>query len=175
MPRCWLFDVRIGDGIMRKYSLAKRWFEVHCTFDLQGRLRPEPGPVDWAFNCDICTPPITRGNAVYNVDLCLDILVEPDGVTFALIDEDKFAGAKTQGLLTTIEIDGAQLGVDDLTGVIRDEGLHLFLERIVPFDSVLDAVPQDPPRLLTVEDVPEFQFDERLRLWPDLGPHDPLA
>jgi hypothetical protein len=165
-----VFDVRIGDGILRKYSLTGRWFEVHCTFDLDGQLRPEPGPVNWAFNSDMCTPPIMRGNEVYNVDLKLDILVEPDGVTFALIDEDKFAKAQTEGWLTAVEVAGARHGADELTGIIRDGGLRPFLEGILPFDSVLDSVPQGPPRNLTIEDVPQFRLDERLRLWPDIGP-----
>jgi predicted RNA-binding protein associated with RNAse of E/G family len=167
-----VYDVRIGDGFLRNYAFTDRWFEVNCVFDLDGRLRPEAGPVDWAFNCDICTPSIVQTSGVYNVDLFLDILVAPDGKTFALVDENDFAEARIKGWLTSSEIAGARLGVDDLVGIIRDGGLRPFLERILPFDSVLDSAPQGPPRKFTIEDVPEFQFDERLRLWPDLGAHE---
>lgn len=140
-----VFDVRIGEGILRNYSFTARWFEVNCTFDLDGQLRPEAGPVDWAFNCDICTPNLVQGHEVYNVDLCLDVLVEPDGVTFALIDKDDFAEAQAEGWLTAAELAGAKRGVGDLTAIIRNSGLRPFLERILSFDSVLDNVPQGPP------------------------------
>lgn len=109
-----------------------------------------------------------QGHEVYNVDLCLDVLVEPDGVTFALIDKDDFAEAQAEGWLTAADLSGAKRGVGDLTAIFRTSGLMPFLERILSFDSVLDNVPQGPPRTLTVEDVPQFQLDERLRLWPDL-------
>ena len=118
-----VFDVRIGDGIVRTYSFTEHWFEVHCTFDLDGHLRPEPGPVNWAFDCDMCTPAIIRGNDVYNVDLKLDILVEPDGVTYALVDEDDFAEARSAGWLTDVEVLGARRGADELIGIILDVGL----------------------------------------------------
>jgi predicted RNA-binding protein associated with RNAse of E/G family len=103
-----------------------------------------------------------RGNEVYNVDLCLDVMVSPDGGTFALIDEDDFIEARTEGWLTAAEVAGARRGVSDLTSIIRDGGQRPFLERILPFDSVLDSVPRGPPRRLTVEDVPQFHRAERL-------------
>ena len=164
-----VFDVRIGDGIVRTYSFTEHWFEVHCTFDLDGHLRPEPGPVNWAFDCDMCTPAIIRGNDVYNVDLKLDILVEPDGVTYALVDEDDFAEARSAGWLTDVEVLGARRGADELIGIIHDTGLVPFLEPILPFDSILDNAPQGPHRDLTTEDVPQFQLDTRLTLWPGIG------
>jgi hypothetical protein len=164
-----VFDVRIGDGILRNYHFAEHWFEVHCTFDQAGRLRPEAGPVNWAFNCDMCTPPLVRGNDLYNVDLTLDILVEPDGVTFSLVDEDTFAEAQARGWLTPVEIAGARRGADELTAIIEGDGLRPFLERILPFDSVIDSQPQEPPRYLPLQDIPLFRFDERMRLWPHLG------
>ena len=164
-----VFDVRIGDGIVRTYSFTEHWFEVHCTFDLDGHLRPEPGPVNWAFDCDMCTPAIIRGNDVYIVDLKLDILVEPDGVTYALVDEDDFAEARSAGWLTDVEVLGARRGADELIGIIHDTGLVPFLEPILPFDSILDNAPQGPHRDLTTEDVPQFQLDTRLTLWPDIG------
>ena len=165
-PSVIAVDVRIEDGIVRTYSFTGHWFEIHCTFDLDGKLRAEAGPVDWAFNCDICTPAIIRSNEVFNVDLFLDVLIEPDGVTLALTDEDDFAQAQTEGWLTTAEIVGAQRGADELVGIVRESGLRPFLEQILPFDSVLNSAPQGPPRILTVDDVPLFQASERLRLWP---------
>lgn len=160
-----VFDVRIGDGILRSYSFADRWFEVHCTFDLEGQLLPEPGPVDWAFNCDMCTPALDRDGARYNVDLSLDVLVEPDGSTYALTDEDDFARTRSAGLLTQREIAGARQGADELIAVIRGEGLRPFLESIVGFDSVLDNRPQGPPAIKRVAEVPLFALAEREHVW----------
>src|SRR5215831_10437533 len=47
-----VFDARIGDGILRKYSFADRWFEVHCTFDLNGHLRAGRGAMGGGRRCN---------------------------------------------------------------------------------------------------------------------------
>ena len=161
-----VFDARIGDGILRKYSFTDRWFEVHCTFDLNGDLLPERGTIDWAFNCDMCTPALLRDGVLYNVDLSLDVLVEPNGTTYALTDEDDFGRKTAAGLLTPTEVVGARQGADDLIAIIRRTGIIPFLEEILPFDSVLDNRPQGPPEITTPAAVPLFAFSEREKVWP---------
>jgi len=161
-----VFDARIGDGILRKYSFSDRWFEVHCTFDLNGPLRAERGAISWAFNCDMCTPAILRGGGLYNVDLCLDVLVQPDGITYALTDEDDLASKSAAGLLTRTEVLGARQGADELIAIIRSTGIITFLEEILPFDSVTDNQPQAPPEISTPAAVPLFALRERERVWP---------
>jgi len=161
-----VFDARIGDGILRKYSFTDRWFEVHCTFDLNGHLRAERGAIGWAFNCDMCTPAILRDGVFYNVDLCLDVLVQPNGTTYALTDEDDFARKSSAGLLTRTEVVGARQGVGDLIAIIRSTGIIPFLEEILPFDSVTDNQPQGPPLITTLGAVSLFALPERERVWP---------
>jgi predicted RNA-binding protein associated with RNAse of E/G family len=85
----------------------------------------------------MCTPAIVRDSSLYNIDLSLDILVEPDGLSYTLTDEDDFSKICAQGLLTPTEIIGARRGADDLIAIIKRNGLRPFLEEILPFDTVL--------------------------------------
>jgi hypothetical protein len=165
-PSAVVFDVRIGDAILRNYHFADRWFEVHCTFDLNGEPLAEPGPIDWAFNCDMVTPFVMRDNKVYNVDLALDVMVAPDGLNYLLTDEDDFAEDQAAGLFTRTEVIGARQGANELISIISSTGLRPFLEGILPFDSVFENQPQGPPGILSVEQVPLFSLAERERVWP---------
>ncbi len=159
-----VYDVRVGpDQILRHYSFPDRWFEVNCSMDLDGRFITEPGPVDWSFNCDICTPHFIMGDDLYNMDLWLDVLVAPDGRSFAVIDEDDFAVAVRMGWPAETERDGARAGMADLLGILRSEGLVSFLDRIAPF-APLPAFPQQPPmERLPIAQFPMLQPGERGR------------
>jgi hypothetical protein len=86
---------------------------INCTFGLNGEPLAEAGPIDWAFNCDMVTPFVTRGKSFYNVDLSLDVMVAPDGLAYSLTDEDDFTGNKAAGLLTPTEIIGARQGANE--------------------------------------------------------------
>jgi hypothetical protein len=76
-------QVRYGDVVVRHYAWRDHWFKINCTTDLCGRLIETTAPEDvppFAFNCDIATPMVRDGDAVFAVDLWLDVLVRNDGV-----------------------------------------------------------------------------------------------
>src|SRR5256885_14628511 len=85
-----VLDLCIDNNILRKYAFADRWFEVNCSFTKDGKLLEEHGVIDWAFNCDICTPILIDNHNIYNVDLSFDVFVSSDGATYAVTDEDDF-------------------------------------------------------------------------------------
>jgi hypothetical protein len=60
----------------------------------------------FTFNCDIATPMLRRRDAVYAVDLWLDVLVRDDGVTHAVYDHHDFEEAIRRGLLSEREVAG---------------------------------------------------------------------
>jgi hypothetical protein len=77
-------QVRYGDVVVRHYAWRDHWFKINCTTDLRSRLIETTAPDDvppLAFNCDIATPMVRDGDAVFAVDLWLDVLVRGDGVT----------------------------------------------------------------------------------------------
>jgi hypothetical protein len=166
-----VMDLCIGDAILRKYAFADRWFEVNCTFDHEGRLLTEPGVLDWAFNCDMCTPIVVDGQDVYNVDLSLDVFVGPDGVTHEVTDEDDFAQAVASGWLTATEAQGARRGLEDLLAVIGGDGLLAFLQGILPFDGVTRCAPQDAPARRPIGEFPRFALGEREKVWTPAAIH----
>ena len=131
-----VYDVRVGDLVLRRYSFADHWFEVNCTVDLRGGFVTEPGPIAWCLNCDISTPSLFVGPDEYNVDLCLDVLVGPDGREHVVKDEDEFERAVDQRWFTHEEQLGARRGLGELLALIRDGAFLAFLERICPFSSV---------------------------------------
>jgi hypothetical protein len=139
-----VYDVRLGDAVLRHYAFTDRWFAVNCTLDLEGGFVVESGPVDWCFNCDIATPLVRSGGNLYGIDLFLDVLVAPDGYRHAVKDEDEFGRAEAAGLLTPAEAVGARIGLDDLLGIVRGPGLTSFLSVVYPFGDVGDA-PSSPP------------------------------
>jgi hypothetical protein len=76
--------VRYGEVVVWHYAFGDHWFKVNATTDLEGRLveTTAPGEVPpFAFNCDISAPLLRRGDAVFAVDLWLDVLVREDGWT----------------------------------------------------------------------------------------------
>ncbi len=140
-----VYDVLVGENrVLRHYSFGNRWFEVNGSLDRSDRFVTEPGPIPWTFNCDISTPHFLSEADSFNLDLWIDVLVGPDGRTHAVLDEEDFALAVGQGRPTEIERAGAQQGLADLLQILRSEGQIRFLERICPFDTAGDAVPQPP-------------------------------
>lgn len=104
-----VYDVRVpSGGVLRHYSFYRRWFEVNCSLGADGRFVTEPGPIDWSFNGDVCSPCFSRGAAVYNVDLLLDVLVAPDGREHAVKDREEFERAVACGWLSAGEATGAR-------------------------------------------------------------------
>jgi hypothetical protein len=110
---------------------------VNCTLDSEGRFvettSPEGEVRPFAFNCDIATPMLRRDDAVFAVDLWLDVLVRSDGVTYAVYDEDDFDAAISRGWLSRCEVVGARAGVRQLVDVIERRELGEFLAAVHPF------------------------------------------
>ncbi len=74
--------LRRGDRF-REWFYADRWFNIFRVED--GETNALKG-----WYCNVTRPPIIEPNRVAAEDLCLDLLVYPDGRTL-LLDEDDFA------------------------------------------------------------------------------------
>jgi predicted RNA-binding protein associated with RNAse of E/G family len=156
-----VYDVLVGPGlVLRHYAFYRRWFEINCTLDLQGNFVTEDGPIPWSFNIDICTPFFSKGNCGFTVDLCLDVLVAPDGNQYVVKDEDDFAHATRQHWITDREYEGAQVGLADILQIVTRGSLLPFLREICPFD-VRDAASQPQPEKPDFADFSEFNINDR--------------
>jgi hypothetical protein len=135
-------QIRYGDIVVRHYAWRDHWFKINCTTDLRSRFIETTAPDDvppFTFNCDIATPMLRRDDAVFAVDLWLDVLVRRDGATHAVYDDDEFGEALTLGLLSQREAAGARAGLDELVDLIERRALVDFLAEVHPF------VPTDVP------------------------------
>lgn len=112
-------------------------------------------------NCDICTPHFLLGPDAYNLDLCIDVLVGPDGRRHQVIDEDHFAEATRLGWLSEAERAGALAGVSELLRIIESEGLVAFLEGVCPFQHAADSERQPPMERRPISAFPKFQPTSR--------------
>lgn len=129
-------EVRSGDAARRHYAFRDRWFTVTCTTDLNGDFVEPRSPriaMPFAFKCDIATPMLRTDDAVYSVDLWLDVVVRRDGSTHAVYDEDDFAQAQSQGWLSEREARSARAELDDLLGIIRRGAFVDMLTEAQPF------------------------------------------
>jgi hypothetical protein len=144
-------EVRYGDVVVRHYAFRDHWFKVNCTTDLAGRFVETNAPEDvppFTFNCDLATPMLRRGEAVYAVDLWLDVLVRGDGVTYGVHDHDEFDHATRQGWLSGREAAGARAGLRELVALVEAGGLVAFLADACPF------APSSAPEALAERSVP---------------------
>ncbi len=158
----FVYDVRVPSGAtLRHYSFYRRWFEVNCSLSPDDRFMVEPGPIEWSFNCDVCSPCYSLGSQVYSVDLALDILVGPDGRSRVVKDEDVFARAVADGWLSAAEAEGAKLGLSELLGLIEAGRFLPFLAEVCPFGRRSPALEQPPPRRGQLSDVPLLGRAER--------------
>lgn len=158
-----VYDVRVGpNAILRHYAFYHHWFEVNVSFDANGSLVTEPGPVDWCFNCDVSMPLLLHAGDVYNADLCLDILVAPDGLAYAVKDEDEFDDAIKAGWIEASEVVGARRGLAELQDLLESCSFLDFLQSVCPWHNVTDAPLQPPLEVLRLADVPLLQLPQRL-------------
>lgn len=135
-------EVRNDDVVRRHYAFRDRWFTVTCTTDLGGGFVEARSPqiaVPYAFKCDIVTPMLCTDDAIYSVDLWLDVVIRRDGSTHAVCDEDDFAHAQSQGWLSKREASSARAELDDLLDIIRRGAFVDMLVEAQPF------VPTKPP------------------------------
>ncbi len=157
-------DILFGpDLVLRHYAFYHRWFEVNCSLSLKGQFVVENGPIDWSFNIDICTPFFSIGINGYSVDLCLDVLVGPDGKQFHIKDEEEFAKAFSLGWFTQEEQAGALGGLEELRTLIEGGDLLCFLSDICPFQPA--PVPQPPMRRADPSEVPLLHAQTRHRFF----------
>ena len=156
-----VYDVGYGGTVLRHYAFYNRWYAINCTLDRDGHFVTERGLIDWCFNIDIGTPLFTRNSAVYDVDLCLDVLVGSDGKEHIVKDEDEFEHAVERGWITAQEQVGAQQGLRELLNIIQSGALIDFLHAICPFHSMEDVLDQPPARKVALEQVPLLHRETR--------------
>jgi hypothetical protein len=140
-------EVGYGDVIVRHYAFRDHWFKVNCTLDSAGRFIETTSPEDavppFAFNCDIATPMLRRDDAVFAVDLWLDVLVRCDGSSYGVYDEEDFEEATRRGWLSGREAASARAGLRELVGLIERRQLVRFLAAVHPFGpAVVPAAPE---------------------------------
>jgi protein associated with RNAse G/E len=165
-----VYDVKINDSlgsdlIFRHYSFYDKWFEVNITLDASGYLITESGPIDWSYNCDICTPCFSKGSELYNLDLELDILVHKDGKNYIVIDENDFEKVVNLGLLSDNERIGARKGRESLIELIESGNLQSYLESICSFTNLISLSDPIPYTILQLSDVPLLDVTRRQRLY----------
>ena len=150
-----LGQVDYGGTVLRHYAFADRWFKINVTTDLAGNFveeQPDSTSIPFCFNCDIATPMLKHGNAVFAVDLWIDVFVRADGSTYQIVDEDEFAAAQERGWLSAPEVDGARRGVADLIELIERNRLITFLADLSPFGT------RRAPRALDMQRVSVADF-----------------
>src|SRR6266852_4912526 len=162
----WRFDESALIGqvdhrgtLLRHYAFADRWFKINVTTDVAGNFveeQPDSTSIPFCFNCDIATPMLKQGNAVFAVDLLIDVLVRADGSTYQIVDEDEFAAAHEHGWLSAPEVQGAQRGLADLIELIERKQLVQFLVDLSPFGSRRASRALDTQRV-SVADFPIVQ------------------
>ncbi|WP_433213704.1 hypothetical protein ACQP00_02465 [Dactylosporangium sp. CS-047395] len=142
----FVYDVGFGDVVLRHFAFRDEWFKVNVTLDRQGRLvetAPGPGHPAFAFNCDVATPMVVRGDAVHAVDLFADVLVRADGVSHQVQDV-----AEMEEELQPEQLHDARRGLERLLSIIERGELAAFLDAVWPFG------PTDPAPALPMVKVP---------------------
>lgn len=155
----YVCDALFDDVILRHFAFRDEWFKINVTLDEVGRVVETPagpGYPAFAFNCDVATPMVAHGNAVYAVDLYADVLVGADGSSHQVQDVSDLEEAAAGGLLSKNEFQNARRGLDRLLGLIRDGELVCFLDNVFPFEPS-GAGPALPMVRMPLEEVPELQ------------------
>lgn len=119
-----------GYFAMRHYAFADRWFRVNVTVDLHGEPLDTAGV---AYTCDVATPMVRQGDAVYAVSLLTSVHVRADGTSFTVTGADTWEQAVEAGWISQAEARGARRGLADLLTLIEDGRLEPFLADICAF------------------------------------------
>jgi len=144
-----------GGTLLRHYAFADRWFKINVTTDCAGNFveeQADPTPIAFCFNCDIVTPLVSDRNAVFAVDLWVDVLVRADGLTYYVGDVDEFGDAVANHWLSEREANGARAGLTELIDIIERKQLIAFLSEVQPFGST------EAPRANAMRRVPASRF-----------------
>jgi len=134
--------------LLRHHMWSDQWFTITTTTDATGALVEQGGlkTIPFAFDCDISTPFTRIGDAIFTVDLWLDVLVRADGTTHQVVDRDHFARAQEHGWLSEAEKMGALCGLDELIEIIERGHLIDMLRAICPFGPAERPAPEQLPR-----------------------------
>jgi hypothetical protein len=168
----YVCDALFDDVVLRHFAFRDEWFKINITLDEAGKLVETPGGPDhppFAFNCDVATPMVTHGNAVYAVDLYADVLVEADGVSHQVQDFPELEEAAAGDLLSEYELQNARRGLDRLLGLVKNGQLMSFLNNVCPFGPS-GAGPALPTLRVPLADVPELQPQHRPTWEPEVNP-----
>lgn len=130
--------VRDGD-VVRHYAFRHHWVKVHVRVDAHGQPS-DPAAEGHAITCDIATPMRWEADAVYAVDLWLEVLVTAAGDSYVVVDEHDIDKAVEEQWLSEREAAAARHALDGLLAMIEGGGLLDFLDVAQPF-----APPVDPP------------------------------
>jgi len=158
-----VYDLKCGELILRHYSFYDKWLEINCTLDLKSNFVTEKGPIEWCFNCDICTPLFSIKNNFYNVDLFIDVLVGSDGKEHIVKDQDAFNHAIAKEWIANEEIKGAKRGLEKLLEIINRKELIIFLDRLYPFKKIDECGKSSPYRIEKLKEFPYLTKEIRLK------------
>jgi predicted RNA-binding protein associated with RNAse of E/G family len=102
-----------GDHFV-EYFYTDQWFNIFAISTAEGQRK--------GWYCNIAAPALISDNEVAQVDLLLDVWVNPNGEAL-ILDEDEFAADPT---LTTEQRERAQEGLHTLLALIavRDAPFH---------------------------------------------------
>lgn len=157
-------QTRYDDVVLRHFAFRDHWFKINVTTDLNGDLietAPSPGLSAYTYNIDLATPMLHAGEALYAVDLEVDVLVRADGSTYVVTDLDDFRSAIRDGLISAAETSGVRAGLDHLTDLIESGGLLKFCDHAYPWGPA-PAPRALPQRTVPQSDVPWLQPGKRL-------------
>lgn len=157
-------QTRYDNVLLRHFAFRDHWFKINVTTDLNGDLietAPSPGAPAFAYNIDLATPMERDGDALYAVDLEVDVLVRADGSTFVVTDLDDFRATIRAGLISAAETAGVRAGLDHLTELIESGGLLKFCDQAYPWGPA-PAPAALPDRSVPLSDVPRLHRGKRL-------------
>jgi hypothetical protein len=157
-------QTRYDDVLLRHFAFRDHWFKINVTTDLNGELietAPSPAAPAFAYNIDLATPMRRDDDALYAVDLEVDVLVRADGSTYVVTDLDDFRAAIRAGLISAAETKGVRAGLDHLTELIEGGGLLKFCDHAYPWGPA-PAPEALPARTVPLSDVPQLHAGKRL-------------
>ena len=133
----------VDDGVVygRCYCFLNRWPSVFVTFGEDLQLHPSQyGDFPFAFNCDITTPHLLDGSAVFTTDLYIDVLVAVDGETHLVKDIDEHEDRFSQNLFGPSCYIGAKNELSRLVGELKRGEFLGILQSIAPFPSSFEGI-----------------------------------
>ena len=130
-----------GVAYGRCYCFLNRWLSVFVTFDKELQLHQNCyGDFTFAFNCDVTTPHLLDGSAVFTTDLFIDVLVAVDGETYLVKDIDEHDDGFSQGLFGPSWQIGAKNELRRLVDELKRGEFLGILQSIAPFPTSFEGI-----------------------------------